>query len=105
MSSEKQPTLRVDFRACTGCRACTIVCALSHEQQHYLTFGDAGRDNEHWDQDNRRCEAGGRNHDVDEQCWGDVDPNYQPVFDMPGKRFRTQGSSIFTLTVKGVVTF
>jgi carbon-monoxide dehydrogenase iron sulfur subunit len=33
MSSKKRPTLRVNFKACTGCRACTIACALSHELQ------------------------------------------------------------------------
>lgn len=29
--AEKQRRLRVNPRACTGCRACTIVCALGHE--------------------------------------------------------------------------
>ena len=33
MSTEKRPTLRVKFSVCTGCRACTIACALSHEGQ------------------------------------------------------------------------
>lgn len=33
MSTQKRPTLRVKFSDCTGCRACTITCALSHEQQ------------------------------------------------------------------------
>ncbi len=33
MSTKREPTLRVNFRTCTGCRACTIACALSHEQQ------------------------------------------------------------------------
>ena len=33
MSAKKPPTLRVNLRKCTGCRACTIACALSHEQQ------------------------------------------------------------------------
>lgn len=30
MSTRKLPTLRVNFKACTGCRTCTIVCALHH---------------------------------------------------------------------------
>lgn len=33
MSTKKRPTLRVKYGDCTGCRACTIACALSHEQQ------------------------------------------------------------------------
>lgn len=33
MSAKKRPTLRVKFNKCTGCRACTIACALSHEQR------------------------------------------------------------------------
>ena len=33
MSAKKRPTLRVNFSDCTGCRACTIACALIHEQQ------------------------------------------------------------------------
>ncbi len=33
MSAKKRPTLRVDLSACTGCRACSLACAISHEQQ------------------------------------------------------------------------
>ena len=36
MSTRKIPALRVNFKACTGCRTCTIVCALNHE--HRLEF-------------------------------------------------------------------
>ena len=35
----KPPTLRVDLKLCTGCRSCTIACALSHE--HHLAFQTA----------------------------------------------------------------
>lgn len=28
--TKKSQTLRVDFKLCTGCRSCTIVCALTH---------------------------------------------------------------------------
>ncbi|RPI56805.1 MAG: 4Fe-4S dicluster domain-containing protein [Chloroflexi bacterium] len=31
MSDEKRPRLRVKVSVCTGCRACTVACALSHE--------------------------------------------------------------------------
>ncbi len=36
MTTHKVPALRVDLKACVGCRTCTIVCALSHE--HRLEF-------------------------------------------------------------------
>ncbi len=36
MSTPKVPTLRVNLKACTGCRTCTIVCAVNHE--HRLEF-------------------------------------------------------------------
>jgi len=26
-------SLRIDYKVCTGCRACTIICALFHENQ------------------------------------------------------------------------
>ena len=39
MSTLKPPTLRVDLKLCTGCRSCTIACALSHE--HQLAFQTA----------------------------------------------------------------
>lgn len=33
MSANKRPTLRINLSACTGCRACSLACALSHEEQ------------------------------------------------------------------------
>jgi carbon-monoxide dehydrogenase iron sulfur subunit len=37
VSAKKRPTLRVDLSKCTGCRACSLACAVSHEQQIDLT--------------------------------------------------------------------
>jgi carbon-monoxide dehydrogenase iron sulfur subunit len=33
LSVKKRPTLRVDLSTCTGCRACSLACAMSHEQE------------------------------------------------------------------------
>ena len=33
MNVKMSKSLRVDFKLCTGCRTCTIVCTLKHEQQ------------------------------------------------------------------------
>jgi anaerobic carbon-monoxide dehydrogenase iron sulfur subunit len=33
MTANRPRALRVNLKTCTGCRACTIICALTHEQR------------------------------------------------------------------------
>ncbi len=39
MSPSKRPSLRVDFQACSGCRACTLACAIAHEHRAEIHRG------------------------------------------------------------------
>jgi hypothetical protein len=56
--------------------------SLGHEQQHFITFGDAGRD------------LGGIKG-IDSDLETEVNPMYRPFVDMVGRRFRVGETTVF----------
>jgi hypothetical protein len=60
--------------------------ALGHEQEHYITFGDAGKDLND-------------NSIVDPNVEEEVNPMYRPYIDAPGRRYRVEESTIFDFFV------
>jgi hypothetical protein len=76
-------------------------------QEHFLTFGDAGIDS-----GNRKIDG---NDGVVDECTPamydngsgvyECNPNFQPVFDLPGRRFKIEENSVFTLMGTAVLKF
>jgi hypothetical protein len=84
-----------------------LTALFRHEQEHYLTFGDAGIDS-----GNRTIDG---NDGVVDECtptmWSggsgvyECNPNFQPVFDLPGRRFKIEEVSVFTFMATAMIRF
>lgn len=66
--------------------------SLGHVQQHFITFGDAGRD------------IGG-NKGIDYESEEEVNPMYRPLIDQVGRRFRLGETTILDVFVELVGQF
>ncbi len=61
--------------------------SLAHELEHFITFGDAGKDLNH---------DGELNYDPAKgDPEGEINPLYRPYIDMAGRRFRVEQTTVF----------
>lgn len=62
--------------------------SLGHEQQHFITFGDSGRNTPNSDQPF-----------IEYEREEEVNPMYRPYIDMSGRRYRVGETTVFDFTV------
>jgi hypothetical protein len=65
---------------------------LSTDMPHYITGASAGVDKD-------------GNHQVDSQSPAEANPLYRESIDLPGRRFKVEGSKIWTLLLEGSIMF
>ena len=84
----------------------TIGLGLGHEQAHFITFGDTGKDRNQTGQIERFYPTPSEVDAIkkgtlraDEGPYDEINPVYRPYIDLAGRRFRITDTTIFDVTV------